>query len=309
MKSSGFTGFSQRALGLGRGDPGTVGPMNNVRDNDEVDSEPTPLLSRRRALTLLTGAGAAVLVACGSSSKSTAASTSSSSAAGATTTTTAASTASSTASTAASTSAIPEETAGPFPGDGTNGPDVLTQDGIVRRDITSSFGSMTGAAAGVPTTVELTITDVSKGGAAYQGATVYLWHCDRDGNYSLYSQGVTNQNYLRGVQEAGADGKVTFTTIFPAAYSGRWPHIHFEVYPTLADAKSAGNKIATSQLALPEAMCNTVYATSGYEQSVRNMASTSLARDMVFSDGADQETPTAAGDVNSGIKLALTVPV
>ena len=38
---------------------------------------------------------------------------------------------------------IPEETAGPYPGDGSNGPDVLAEDGIVRQDITSSFGSST----------------------------------------------------------------------------------------------------------------------------------------------------------------------
>ena len=30
---------------------------------------------------------------------------------------------------------IPEETAGPFPGDGSNGPDVLTESGVVRKDI------------------------------------------------------------------------------------------------------------------------------------------------------------------------------
>ena len=38
-------------------------------------------------------------------------------------------------------STIPEETAGPYPGDGSNGVNVLTQDGIVRSDIRSSFGS------------------------------------------------------------------------------------------------------------------------------------------------------------------------
>jgi protocatechuate 3,4-dioxygenase beta subunit len=275
-------------------------------DNDHEALLLPNVLNRRRALTLLTGAaGAAVLAACGSSNKSTAASTSS--ATGSSSSTSSASSTAAASSTA--TSAIPEETAGPYPGDGSNGPNVLTQDGIVRRDITSSFGSMSGTAEGVPTTVELTITDVSKRGAPYVGAAVYAWHCSREGLYSLYSQGVTDQNYLRGVQEADADGKVTFTTIFPGAYSGRWPHVHFEVYPSLADAKSAGNKIATSQLALPEDTCNAVYATTGYGQSVRNMATTSLARDMVFSDGADQETPTASGDVNSGITLRLTVPV
>ena len=51
---------------------------------------------------------------------------------------------------------IPEETAGPYPGDGSNGVNVLTESGIVRSDITSSFGSASGVAEGVPTTVKLT---------------------------------------------------------------------------------------------------------------------------------------------------------
>ena len=38
-------------------------------------------------------------------------------------------------------SLIPSETAGPYPGDGSNGPNVLTQSGIVRSDIRASFGS------------------------------------------------------------------------------------------------------------------------------------------------------------------------
>jgi protocatechuate 3,4-dioxygenase beta subunit len=276
------------------------------RDDDDLSTrEASALLSRRRALTLLTGAGAAVLVACGSSgSKSTAASTTTNTGSSST----ASSSSSATATSAVATQAIPEETAGPYPGDGSNGPNVLTQDGIVRRDITSSFGSMSGTAQGVPTTVELTITDVAKG-AAYAGAAVYLWHCNREGLYSLYSQGVTTQNYLRGVQEADANGKVTFTTIFPAAYSGRWPHIHFEVYPSLADARSVGNKIATSQLALPEDTCNAVFATAGYEQSVRNMASTSLARDNVFSDGVSLQLATVTGSTTAGYVATLPVGV
>ena len=38
---------------------------------------------------------------------------------------------------------LPEETAGPYPGDGSNGANVLTESGVVRSDITSSFGSST----------------------------------------------------------------------------------------------------------------------------------------------------------------------
>src|SRR4051812_14186952 len=52
-------------------------------------------------------------------------------------------------------STIPSETAGPYPGDGTNGANALALSGIVRSDIRSSLGSASGVAQGVPLTVKL----------------------------------------------------------------------------------------------------------------------------------------------------------
>lgn len=121
-------------------------------------------------------------------------------------------------------SVIPEETAGPFPGDGSNGPSVLNQTGVVRGDIRSSFAGLSGTADGIPLSIVLTIVSVSGACAPLSGRAVYLWHCDKLGRYSLYSSGATNQNYLRGVQETDASGKVTFTSIFPACYSGLAAH-------------------------------------------------------------------------------------
>lgn len=204
---------------------------------------------------------------------------------------------------------IPEETAGPFPGDGSNGPNVLTRSGVVRSDIRSSFGSASGVAEGIPLTVTLDILDVSKNCAPLAGAAVYLWQCDREGGYSLYSDAVRNENYLRGVQAADASGKVTFTTIFPGAYTGRWPHIHFEVYPSLASATSSRNKIATSQLALPEDVCDAVYATPGYEKSVPIFSRLSLNTDMVFRDSHASQLARMGGDISSGLTARLSVPV
>ena len=254
-------------------------------------------LSRRRALTLFAGVGLATLVGCAPDEDAPA------------TGSTAAPSTPTGSATSANCEEIPEETTGPYPGDGSNGPNVLTESGIVRSDIRSSFGSSSGTADGVPLTVALSLLDQANGCAALSGAALYLWHCDREGRYSLYSDGVTDQNYLRGVQEADADGQVTFTTIFPACYSGRWPHIHFEVYPSLAEATSAGNVMATSQLALPEDVCDLVYATDGYEQSVENKARTSLDSDMVFSDGVDQQLADVNGDVGSGFTATLALAV
>ena len=78
---------------------------------------------------------------------------------------------------------------------------------------------------------------------------------------------------------------MTFASVFPAAYSGRWPHIHFEVYPSLDDATAAAGKLRTTQLALPEDTSRAVYATDSYPGSLDNLAQTSLDSDLVFSDG------------------------
>ena len=210
----------------------------------------------------------------------------------------------------ASCDVIPEETAGPFPADGSNGPDLLNQSGVVRSDIRSSFGTSSTVAQGVPLTIKLAIQDAANNCAPLAGAAVYLWHCDRDGAYSLYSNGATNENYLRGVQAADSSGVATFTSIFPACYSGRWPHIHFEVYPSLAKATDPANRIATSQIALPKDICDTVYATDGYSQSVTNLARVSLASDNVFGDdGGVHELGTISGTVADGLTVALAVPV
>jgi protocatechuate 3,4-dioxygenase beta subunit len=273
------------------------------------------LVSRRRLLTLFAGTGAAaLLVSCGSDSGSSAATASDATigtTAGTTGTTGTVATAAESTDASAGTACavIPEETAGPYPGDGSNGVNVLTESGIVRSDIRASFGSSTTIAEGVPLTITMQVTDTASGCTPLAGAAVYLWHCDKDGQYSMYSQSVTSENYLRGVQETDADGNVTFTSIFPAAYSGRWPHIHFEVYASVDDATSGGTLLATSQIALPEDTCNLVYATDGYEQSVQNMQQTSLESDNVFSDGWDQELGTVIGDVTSGLTVSLAVPV
>lgn len=206
---------------------------------------------------------------------------------------------------------IPEETAGPYPGDGSNGVNVLTESGIVRSDLRRSFGSASGVAEGVTTTVRLKVYDLNGTEAtALSGAAVYLWHCDRAGSYSLYSDAAIDENYLRGVQETDAEGNVEFTTIFPAAYAGRWPHMHFEVYPSLAEATSSANKLRTSQLALPEDVCNDVYATAeGYDASVANMQQTPLDGDNVFSDGYSLQMAAVSGSVDDGYVVTLNVPV
>jgi protocatechuate 3,4-dioxygenase beta subunit len=251
-------------------------------------------MSRRRLLGALGGAGTlAVLGACGTDRGSGGSSS-------------AASTAPASAGTLAE---VESETAGPFPADGSNGPDVRTLDGIVRRDIRSSFGGATGTAEGVPLDFSLVVKDLN--GAAVTGAAVYAWHCDRDGNYSLYSEGVTDRNYLRGIQATDDTGTATFTSIFPACYAGRWPHIHFEVYGSLDDATSGdGPIVKTSQIAIPEDVAEAVYATDGYRRSVGNLSQVSLSSDNVFGDDSGAtEMATVTGDVAGGFTATLTIAV
>jgi protocatechuate 3,4-dioxygenase beta subunit len=208
------------------------------------------------------------------------------------------------------TGTVPTETAGPYPGDGSNGPDVLDDSGIVRHDIRRSLGSRRTLAKGVPLRVNLTVTDAGKDYTPISGAAVYLWHCDREGRYSMYSPGVEDENYLRGIAKTNASGTAWFTTIFPACYSGRWPHIHFEVYASVAKAVSNGPIVKTSQIALPQTIAKRVYATSGYSGSTRNLSRVSLASDNVFSDDkAIRQLATVTGNVREGYVANLTIGI
>ncbi len=208
------------------------------------------------------------------------------------------------------TAEVPSETAGPYPGDGSNGPNVLDDSGIVRHDIRRSFGSSRTLARGVPLRVNLTVTDASDDYQALAGAAVYLWHCDRLGRYSMYSSGVTDENYLRGIVKTDSDGLARFRTIFPGCYSGRWPHIHFEVYSSVANAIANGPIVKTSQIALPAAAGKKVYATSLYAGSASNLARTSLSADNVFgNDRAVHQLATVTGNVKEGFVANLTIGV
>ena len=204
---------------------------------------------------------------------------------------------------------IPDETAGPYPGDGSNGPDVLEESGIIRQDITTSIdGAAT--ADGIPLTFSFQVVDMANGGIPFAGAAVYAWHCTAQGEYSMYSSGLEDVTYLRGVQVADADGMVSFTSVFPGCYSGRWPHIHFEVYPDADSITDSANAIATSQMALPEDACAAVYADSRYDGSARNLSQTSLSTDNVFSDDAAAlQLPTITGDTAAGYAATLVVGV
>jgi len=271
------------------------------------------LLQRRRALGLLAGIagiGGLTLIGCGGGGSDTTTVTTGSSTSGSGSTGTGTTTGST-----GSCSVIPEETAGPYPGDGSNSngsgvTNALALSGIVRSDIRTSIGTASATAGGVPLTLTLKLVNTSSSCADLSGYAIYLWHCDREGRYSLYSASIVNENYLRGVQSTGSDGTVTFTTIFPGCYDGRMPHMHFEVYKSASAATSYANKIKTSQIAFPTDVCTTVYSTaSGYSSSLTNFNRISFASDNVFSDGYSTQLATLTGSVAAGYVATLTVGI
>lgn len=280
--------------------------------SDTLDSLAT---ERRRALRWL-AAGATLPVglwACGGGSDESADTSSTSSGSTSTSATTGTTATSGTTATTTPTSCVaqPAETAGPYPADGSQASNVrlnvLTTSGIVRQDIRTSLGTGT-TAAGIPLTISLQLANTRQACTALAGYAVYLWHCTREGTYSLYSAGITGENFLRGVQQADASGVVTFTTIVPGCYDGRYPHMHFEVYPNLAAATTASNAVLTSQLTFPAAMLAEAYATTEYATSRSNYARISLASDNVF--GNDQgvtQISTASGALTTGYSANIVV--
>jgi protocatechuate 3,4-dioxygenase beta subunit len=233
----------------------------------------------------------------------------------ATSTTTGTGTGTGTTTTSGACSIVNEETAGPYPGDGSNTANggvanALALSGIVRSDIRSSIAGATGLATGVPVKVIIKLVNVNNSCAVLSGYAIYLWHCDAQGRYSMYSSGVTGENYLRGVQATDTSGQATFQTVFPGCYAGRMPHMHFEVYRDANTATSFSNKLKTSQLAFPNDISTTVYnGNSTYSASVANLAKMSFATDNVFSDGVTLEMTTVTGDLAGGYTATITVGI
>ncbi|AYF97682.1 intradiol ring-cleavage dioxygenase [Protaetiibacter intestinalis] len=271
------------------------------RADDEVVDQGAPfdmrtLITRRGLLGVgVIGASAVALAAC--TPAGTTSSGDTASGGGTTTTTT-------------SDGEIPEETNGPYPADGTNGLNVLEESGIVRSDITTSLDGGS-AVEGVPLSLTFTVTDMVND-VPFEGVALYAWQCDAQGLYSMYSEGVEDETYLRGIQVADANGQLTFQTIVPGCYTGRWTHIHFEIYPDAASATDVTNAIATSQLAFPPEMLGDVYALDAYAGSAENLAGvgTQISDDDIFAEGDwSLQVVTISGDVDSGYVGSLAVGV
>lgn len=80
---------------------------------------------------------------------------------------------------------------------------------------------------------------------------------------------------------------MTFKIIVPGCYTGRWPHLHFEVFSSIDDITDSTNAILTSQIAIPQAVCDVVYALEDYARSADNLTQLTLETNNIFSDGYD----------------------
>ncbi len=213
---------------------------------------------------------------------------------------------------------IPSETAGPYPAHDDSGYNCLRYTGIIRSDIKSSLGSLatggaytgTATVTGVPLTLNLKLVNTNSNcSTGLSGYAIYIWHCDASGKYSMYNSGVTTQTFLRGVQQTDSSGNVTFQTIYPGCYSGRMPHIHFEIYPSLAQAVDDQYVVKTSQLGFTTTTSNSVYNNvSTYSASINNFANISNATDNVFSDGTTYQIANiTSGNYSSGLVASLNI--
>lgn len=212
----------------------------------------------------------------------------------------------------------PSETQGPFPADGSvmaigdttptraaemakTAPNILVQSGLVRTDLTRSFGDFKGTAEGVPFRLKLKITDAYDC-VGLKNKFVYLWLADAHGTYSVYNH--PDQNWLRGAGITDQNGEITFDMVVPGCYPGRYPHIHVQVFENQDWATSGRNALLTSQFIVPEWVCRQVYGLPLYKGSPEHMAKTSVNWDGVFRYSSPAEvamqTPVVTGDRRAG---------
>lgn len=200
-------------------------------------------------------------------------------------------------STSGNCSVTSSETAGPFP---TKSPSSLVTTNIV-SDRT-----------GVAFTININIKNTNASCTTLTGAIVDIWHCDKDGYYSEYggsgmqSADFTAVHFLRGRQTTNANGKVSFTSVFPGWYSGRATHIHVHVY------NASGTSLLVTQIAFPEGSNSAVVlvnasTANGYTKGMSGY--TYNGSDNVFSDGVANELSTVTGSIAAGFVLEHSINV
>ena len=197
---------------------------------------------------------------------------------------------------------LPDETLGSNDnGEGTVA-NVLADSRSVRSDIRSDLdGSNTQPGAAM----NLAVSVVDPSGAPLAGRAVYVWHCNKEGEYSEYNTRMgggdfSDRSFLRGVQVTDANGTVNFTSILPGRYQGRAFHIHFEVFGDETYAKKA----LTSQMAIDDDLITSIYTDAGYATGLRNV--TTNAGDNVFGDGVEHQLLDVTGTASSGLTARFT---
>jgi protocatechuate 3,4-dioxygenase beta subunit len=202
-----------------------------------------------------------------------------------------------TADAAASCVLTPEVTEGPY----------WIDTSLTRRDIRAGRPGLR---------LDLVFTvENAKSCAPLAGANVELWHCDASGVYSGFesasgggppggNSGPTDaKRYLRGHQQAGADGRARFTTIFPGWYRGRTPHIHLKVHV-------GGRVVHTGQVFFNEATTAKVYTHAPY--SAHGEPDTSHAQDSIYAQAGRSRAVmhlTSLGAGRSGYRGTITLGV
>lgn len=157
-----------------------------------------------------------------------------------------------------------------------------------RSDVRSEPGKGP-AKPGVPLRLGFEVSRLDGAACApLAGAVVDIWQCDGLGIYSGVKDmngyfDTTGQQFLRGHQVTGADGRVEFQTIYPGWYSGRTVHIHFKIRTDPAAARGAE---FTSQIYFEDAVSDRIFAQAPYaanqQKRVRN------AGDGIFRQGGTQ---------------------
>lgn len=184
------------------------------------------------------------------------------------------------------------ETDGPYPLYNSRG------SSIQRLDITDGK-------SGIPLNITINVRNVNNNCALLQNARVDIWHCDKDGYYSGYTnsgylgtQNNSSQVFCRGLQYSDASGQVKFASIYPGWYSGRVTHIHAQVY--------VNNVLKlTTQIAFPEEINTAVYNTALYAAHGQN--ATKNSTDNIIRDSLDNELATVSANSAGGYDLLHTI--
>ncbi len=127
-----------------------------------------------------------------------------------------------------------------------------------RAGMRSTFDFAETVTSGATLQVTFNLREVSKACRFLNDYAIYLWNCDREGEYLLCGLGKGDAHAI-DVGGGALRAPRPLRRVAPTCYAGSYPELRLDIYDTEMDATADMHAVFMSRMLLPRGLCAAIY--------------------------------------------------